>query len=48
VIFNCCYKLILDNVQRVKYGVISMDALLKDLTEWDSLYVAGRMQKPVS
>ncbi|KAJ3413111.1 Mitochondrial translocator assembly and maintenance protein 41 [Chytridiales sp. JEL 0842] len=35
------------NGKRVKYGVISMDSLLKDLTEWDSLYVAGRMQKPL-
>nr|KAJ3415777.1 Mitochondrial translocator assembly and maintenance protein 41 [Polyrhizophydium stewartii] len=32
---------------RVKYGVISMERLLQDLNRWDSLYVAGRMQKPV-
>lgn len=31
----------------IKYGVISMDQLKRDLREWDSLYVAGRLQKPV-
>ena len=31
----------------VKYGVIAMDKLRHDLLEWDSLYVSGRLQKPV-
>jgi translocator assembly and maintenance protein 41 len=31
----------------VKYGVISHDKLKKDLMEWDCMYVAGRMHKPV-
>jgi translocator assembly and maintenance protein 41 len=31
----------------VKYGVVSMEALLKDLVDWQTLYCAGRMQKPV-
>ncbi|KAI8803857.1 mitochondrial matrix Mmp37 [Cladochytrium replicatum] len=31
----------------IKYGVISMDHLLDDLRNWTSLYMAGRMQKPV-
>lgn len=31
----------------IKYGVISIDRLCKDLIDWDTLYVAGRMQKPV-
>ncbi|EDO19095.1 hypothetical protein Kpol_2000p62 [Vanderwaltozyma polyspora DSM 70294] len=35
------------NGHEVKYGVISMENLLKDLATWDSFYVAGRMQKPV-
>jgi translocator assembly and maintenance protein 41 len=32
---------------QIKYGVISMEKLLSDLNEWDNLYVAGRMQKPI-
>ncbi|KAJ3019451.1 UNVERIFIED_CONTAM: Mitochondrial translocator assembly and maintenance protein 41 [Siphonaria sp. JEL0065] len=32
---------------RIKYGVISMNHLLQDLTEWNNLYVAGRLQKPI-
>lgn len=29
-----------------KYGVSSMDNLVSDLVNWDSLYLAGRMHKP--
>ncbi|SCU95382.1 LAMI_0F02256g1_1 [Lachancea mirantina] len=35
------------NGQMVKYGVVSMDNLLKDLATWNSFYLAGRLQKPV-
>ncbi|KAI8847524.1 mitochondrial matrix Mmp37 [Chytridium lagenaria] len=31
---------------RVKYGVVAMDRLISDLKDWDTLYLAGRMQKP--
>ena len=31
-----------------KYGVVSLDTLCDDLTEWRSLFLAGRMQKPVA
>lgn len=31
----------------IKYGVIQEDELIKDLTEWTSMYCAGRLQKPV-
>ncbi|KAJ3219426.1 Mitochondrial translocator assembly and maintenance protein 41 [Dinochytrium kinnereticum] len=31
---------------RVKYGVVSMDRLIADLKDWETLYLAGRMQKP--
>lgn len=31
----------------IKYGVVNMDTLSRDLTEWDTLYLAGRLHKPV-
>ncbi|KAJ3360219.1 Mitochondrial translocator assembly and maintenance protein 41 [Allomyces javanicus] len=31
----------------VKYGVVGIDRLCSDLTEWDTLYLAGRMHKPI-
>ncbi|AMD19548.1 HCL603Wp [Eremothecium sinecaudum] len=31
----------------VKYGIVSMDNLLKDLATWNTFYLAGRLQKPV-
>ena len=30
----------------IKYGVVSKDTLCQDLTTWDTLYLAGRLQKP--
>ncbi|SMN22220.1 similar to Saccharomyces cerevisiae YGR046W TAM41 Mitochondrial protein involved in protein import into the mitochondrial matrix [Maudiozyma saulgeensis] len=32
---------------QVKYGVVSMERLLRDLSQWDTFYLAGRLQKPV-
>jgi translocator assembly and maintenance protein 41 len=31
----------------IKYGVVNIDTLCQDLTEWNTLYLAGRLQKPV-
>lgn len=31
----------------VKYGVVQLSTLEKDLTQWDTLYLAGRLHKPV-
>ncbi|KAK3687737.1 mitochondrial matrix Mmp37-domain-containing protein [Podospora appendiculata] len=31
----------------IKYGVVQLSTLEKDLTQWDTLYLAGRLQKPV-
>ncbi|KAK4939080.1 Mitochondrial translocator assembly and maintenance protein 41 [Elasticomyces elasticus] len=31
----------------IKYGVVNLDTMCKDLSEWNTLYIAGRLQKPV-
>ncbi|KKK26540.1 hypothetical protein ARAM_005559 [Aspergillus rambellii] len=31
----------------IKYGVVNLDTLCNDLSRWESLYLAGRLQKPV-
>ena len=31
----------------IKYGVVNIDTLCRDLSEWNTLYLAGRLQKPV-
>lgn len=35
------------NGTHVKYGVVNLDTLCRDLSQWDTLYLAGRLQKPV-
>ncbi|EMD01173.1 hypothetical protein BAUCODRAFT_62313, partial [Baudoinia panamericana UAMH 10762] len=35
------------NGTMIKYGVVNLDTLSRDLSEWNTLYLAGRLQKPV-
>lgn len=45
VYYNPMVKI--DN-QEYKYGVIDVKDLIQDLTEWKTLYISGRLHKPVS
>jgi translocator assembly and maintenance protein 41 len=35
------------NGTMIKYAVVNFETLLRDLTDWDTLYLAGRLHKPV-
>jgi hypothetical protein len=36
-----------DDLRRIKYGTIGLDNAIRDLTEWKTFGLAGRLQKPV-
>ncbi|GAA5987745.1 hypothetical protein JCM11641_006515 [Rhodosporidiobolus odoratus] len=35
------------NGKLLKYGIVSVDALCRDMLDWETLYISGRTQKPV-
>lgn len=37
---------VVDTPVKMKYGIVHQDDLLRDLTQWESLYLAGRLHKP--
>lgn len=45
--FNLLTAYFLPCSQIIKYGVISTDSLIDDLIHWKTMYVAGRLHKPV-
>lgn len=45
---NLNRNLFLGNLQNIKYGVVSVDTLCNDLLNWETMYLSGRLHKPVS
>ena len=46
-VISLSYVTVPFNAQLIKYGVVSIQDLCHDLHHWNTLYISGRLHKPV-